>query len=177
MDSEIQPLTTSYQTTRGHLITNRRWCRSRSLPEGTTSKSPAEYLSEVQQRETAVTEESPEWGPSLLETPGSLPGVAEPPGAHLHRAVWVHTHALTCAWRNATGLHRGTVRSGPVELILPVRMLLNMVFITLNSVCPCNEVPWEGVLLRRGRGKSYVFILWVLTHVTETIFLCQDASR
>lgn len=87
------------------------------------------------------------------------------------------TRALTCAWRNATGLHRRTVGSGPVELRLPVRMLLNMVFITLNSVCPCNEVPREGVLSHGGRGRSSVFILGVLTHVTETIFLFKVAAR
>lgn len=52
-----------------------------------------------------------------------------------------------------------------------------MVFIALNSVYPCNEVPREGVLARRGRGKSYVFILWVLTHVTETISLFKLAAR
>lgn len=87
------------------------------------------------------------------------------------------SHVLSPAWRNATGLHRRTVRSSLVELILPVRMPLNMVFITLNSVCPCNEVPREGVLSRRGRGRSSVFILGVLTHVTETIFLFKVAAR
>lgn len=93
-------------------------------------------------------------------------------------AVFRFTHALSpVSWRNAAGVHRATVRNSPVELMFPVRMLLNVLFITLHSMCPCNEVPWEGVLSRRGRGKSYVFILWILTHVTETIFLFKLAAR
>ena len=92
--------------------------------------------------------------------------------------VFRFAHALSpVSWRDAAGMHRGTVRNSPVELIFPVRMLLNMLFITLHSVCPRNEVPWEGVLSLRGRGKSHVFILWILTHVTETIFLFNLAAR
>lgn len=52
-----------------------------------------------------------------------------------------------------------------------------MLFITLRSVGPCNEVPREGVLSRPGRGKSCVFILWILTRVTETISLFKSAAR
>lgn len=57
-----------------------------------------------------MTEESNEWGPSLLETPGPLAGAAGPRGGHLHLAVEVHTRAVTGAWRHATGSRRGTVR-------------------------------------------------------------------
>lgn len=116
-------------------------------------------------------------GASLLETLGSLPGAAEPPGAS-SMVVCSFTHALSpVSWHNAASVHRATARNSPVELTFPVRMLLNMLFITLYSVCPCNEVPWEGVLSRRGRGKNYVFILWILTHVTVTIFLFKLAAR
>lgn len=81
------------------------------------------------------------------------------------------------AWRNSTSSHRRAVRDGPVELVFPVRMLLNMLFITLRSMGPCNEVPREDVLSRLGRGKSCVFILWILTRVTETISLFKSAAR
>lgn len=76
-----------------------------------------------------------------METPVSPRGDRAPEST-LHR-VASHMGSQLC--------HQLTQRDRkrqPVELVFPVRMLLNMLFITLPSGCPYDDVPREGVLFR-----------------------------
>lgn len=86
-----------------------------------------------------LTEEPHEGGPSLWETPRS-PWSGRAPESTLH-SVASHVCSQLC--------HQLTQRDRkrqPVELVFPVRMLLNMLFITLPSGCPYDDVPREGIL-------------------------------
>ena len=61
-----------------------------------------------------------------------------------------------------------------MKLVFPVRALLNT-FTALHSVCPCIEVPVEGVPSGWSRVRNCVFIS--VTHVTVTIFLFELPAR
>lgn len=93
----------------------------------------------------------------------------------LHRVAC--THALSGTGRNATSPHRRTGRDSLVELVFPVRMLLNRLSIPLPRRCPCIDGPWEGILSRWVGERALLFILWILTCVTETTSFFQLAAR
>lgn len=119
-------------------------------------------------------EEPNEWGPSLLETLISIWNSGAP-GIHPLQ-VGSHMRSQWC-WAQCHQLTQRDRKRQPGGTCISCKIAPEQVVYYLAQKVSLQWRPKGRHCLPLGRGKNCVFILWLLTRVTETISFFRLAAR